>query len=143
VILDIAHLHVDRIPAELDLVAELRALQVEGIEIPCVWSLTCGPDDPGDPDRASLDFGLNGDLGMVQWIDADRHLVPKHGSNPRWSIYYLGGTHDTPVPPHAEVPLSTVYSVLAEFMRTHLLPTVIEWQDAAPIESMFDDASAD
>ncbi|CRK59581.1 hypothetical protein [Alloactinosynnema sp. L-07] len=137
-ILDAAYLHVDRIPVESDLVAQLRSLQAEGVEIPCAWSLTSGPDDPGSPGRVTLDFGLNGDVGMVQWIDADRHLVPAMGSNPRWSVYYLGGTYDTPVPPYAEVSLETVCSVVAEFLRTRVLPTVVEWQEAAPIESMFD-----
>lgn len=140
-ILDSPFLHVDDLTVDVDLVAELRRLHAGGVEVPCFWSVAAGSRDPYSPEQISLHFGVNGGLGMLQWNESGVSLVPEGGTNAQWSVYQLGGLHETPIPPRAEVPLETVYSALAEFLETRRRPTRVRWQEAASIESMFEQST--
>ncbi|MGX7825497.1 Imm1 family immunity protein [Actinokineospora sp. 24-640] len=135
-ILENAFLHVDELPDDLDLVAEVKALNDQGVEIPWLWAIATGSTAPRSPDQKALGFGINNTIGALDWAEGDTRLVPRDGTNTEWTVYHLAGMHDAPIPPHAEVPADTVYAVLAEFLRTRSRPTCIEWTDSADITSL-------
>ncbi|MGQ0841142.1 Imm1 family immunity protein [Actinokineospora sp.] len=129
-VLDAGFLHIDDIPSDVDLVAELQAIHTEGVEIPWIWNLAIGPDDPTSEEQSALSFGINNATGALQWSEGDNVFVPAAGTNPEWAIYYIAGMHDAPVPPHAEVHPDTVFAALAEFLQTRARPTCVDWTDA-------------
>ncbi len=135
-ILDTGFLHVDDIPSEVDLVAELQSLHAQGVEVPCIWTISAGPDDPTSDEVMALGFGINGSVGVLDWADAEGRFVPRDGSNTEWTTYRLAGMHDAPVPPNAEVAPEKVFAALAEFLRTRSRPTCVEWAKSADITSL-------
>ncbi len=114
----------------------LRDVHAKGVEIPSMWNLAAGPTDPKSPDQVALNFGLNNNTGALEWNEGDASLVPCTGTNIEWTTYYLAGMHDTPVPPHAEVPTDIVFAALQEFLRTGERPTCLEWTESAPITTL-------
>ncbi|GAA2969401.1 Imm1 family immunity protein [Actinokineospora diospyrosa] len=122
-----AWLHVDQLPAHFDLVAALREVK---FDIPSVWVIATGSTDFTSGEHAELGVGVNGDIGALDWIAGEQRLVPLVGTNAGWKTYYLAGLDETPVPPHAEVPIEVAYQALAEFLTTRARPTCIEWQEA-------------
>jgi hypothetical protein len=129
-ILDAAFLHVDQIPADVDLVAEIQTKNAQGLEVPWVWEVSVGSDDPHDPQGAALAIGVFNEHGALNWVTNSANLVPSNGQNTDWVRYHLAGIHDTYLPPAAEVPIDVVYQVLAEFISTRALPTCVIWQEA-------------
>ncbi|MGQ0841169.1 Imm1 family immunity protein [Actinokineospora sp.] len=126
----------DEIPADMDLVAAIRHVNAQGVRKPWVWVISAGPDDPFYPAGVSLSVGVHNQVGSLNWVTNSASLVPVRGTNTEWVVYHLAGMHDTPIPPHAEVPVDTVFEVLAEFLDTRVRPTKIEWQEAAPLSSI-------
>ncbi|MCG8918767.1 Imm1 family immunity protein [Actinokineospora sp. PR83] len=59
-------------------------------------------------------------------VEMDR-CVPTTGTKSTWSDYFLAGLDETSIPPHAEVPVETVYAAVAEFLVTGQRPTCVEW----------------
>ena len=128
----------EMIPPELDLVAEVRALNDAGVEIPWSWSLSREPIDVHDHEAVTLTFGVNNDVGMVKWARGMSTFVPADGTNTGWMTYHLAGFHESGVPPYAEVPVETVYAAVAEFLTTWAPPTCVRWKEAASLLSRFE-----
>ncbi len=135
-ILELPFLHVDEISAEVDLVAELRRLNAEGVDIPWVWTVGAGYRNSVPPNRVTLKFGVNNTVGALMWTGDSQRLVPANGTNVEWTTYYLAGVHDTSIPPSSEVPINLVFAALTEFLDTHTRPACVKWKQAASIESM-------
>ncbi len=126
------------VSSDVDLVAEVRALNTDGVEIPWVWFLAEKPIEPhGLNDPVMLTFGIYNNIGALSWDDGEKSYVPTTGMNSDWRTYYSAGSHDTAIPSYAEVPVKKVYLALAEFLGTRTRPTVVEWQEAASIKSRF------
>ncbi|WP_285506488.1 Imm1 family immunity protein [Actinokineospora sp. NBRC 105648] len=114
-----------------DLVAEVRALNSAGVEIPWMWHLTEEAFDGRSKTQEILTFGINNSVGILRWNDHSGRYVPALGKNTEWLSYYLAGFHESGVPPYAEVPVEIVYSTLTEFLDTRMKPTRVEWREAA------------
>jgi len=125
--------HVTDLPADVDLVAEVRAFNDAGVEVPWLWGLSAGPKDPLSLDQVTLMFGVDNDSGTLEWLTGTDTFVPADGTNPEWTTHYLGGMYDTPVPPFATVPTDTVYAAVAEFLRTGSRPACVTWMAAAAL----------
>jgi hypothetical protein len=116
-------LHVNDLPVGVDLVGEVRKMNDAWVEIPWLWGVAAGSEDPLSSDQVTLMFGVHNDTGTLQWMDGHDLFVPIDGINSDWMTHYLGGMYDTPVPPFAVVPTVTVYAALAEFLKTRERPT--------------------
>ncbi|MDQ3402416.1 MAG: Imm1 family immunity protein [Actinomycetota bacterium] len=138
-VLRMPSMHVNQVAPNVDLVAEIRELNTGGVMGPWAWSILAGPEDPFAPGVVTLTVGVHGNIGALVWLDQEKAYVPTSGSNTKWCEYRLGGMHESPIPPFAEVPVETVYIALAEFLNNHCLPTCVEWRQAAPIETLFQD----
>ncbi|MDQ3404447.1 MAG: Imm1 family immunity protein [Actinomycetota bacterium] len=134
--LEVASLHLDRIPAGVDFVEAVRQLNEGGISIPWAWVLLAGELDPL-VDGPTLSVGVHGRFGALVWAGEVDDFVSVDGLNADWATYHLGGLHDTPIPPKGEVPIETVYRALTEFIETRDRPTCVEWEVAASVESMY------
>jgi hypothetical protein len=81
-------------------------------------------------DGIVLGVALRRDRGALYWMGQHgENDVTSGGSNPEPAIYYLGG-HDTPVPPHSEIPLEKILNAASEFLTTGYRPTTVHWQDS-------------
>ncbi|MGQ0839233.1 Imm1 family immunity protein [Actinokineospora sp.] len=134
-VLDNAFLHVDNLPDNIGLVKLFRQFTTRNIEMPCLWIVSAGPDDPLSPDAVSLSFGINRQLGALHWLTNTTSMVPADGTNSEWVRYHLGGLHDSYLPPHAELDIEAAFDVLTEFLTTRTRPTGIEWRPAASTRS--------
>ncbi|MGX7828129.1 Imm1 family immunity protein [Actinokineospora sp. 24-640] len=135
-ILDSGFLRIDTLPSGTDLVAELRAVQAEGSEVPCLWSLASGPTDDLRHPAPTLDVGFDPGTGRgaLVWSEPGVVKVPVDGLNAEWKTYHLGGTHDTRLPAGAEVGLETMYAALAEFLNTRTQPATVRWVESPMFE---------
>ncbi|GLW92729.1 hypothetical protein [Actinokineospora globicatena] len=78
----------------VDLVAEVRALNDAGVEVPWLWNLAVRwADDPHSLDQEILVFGVHNDRGFLSWQCGMTAHVPVNGRNSEWSSAYLGGMH--------------------------------------------------
>ncbi|HVK21298.1 MAG TPA: Imm1 family immunity protein [Actinokineospora sp.] len=130
-ILEASSIHTDDIPAGTDLTALIRGLNASGVEVPWAWSVSTGPTDPMSHDRKTLTVGIDNSVGILIWATGSTRHVPTTGTDDEWQTYCLGGLYDIAVPPHAEVPLDTVFEALSEFLDTKALPTCVTWQPVA------------
>lgn len=136
-VLHTEYLDRETMPPGGDLVAEVRALNDAGVEIPWCWKLSREPVEADNQDRVTLTFGVNNDVGVVKWTRGATSHVPTAGTNTEWLTYYLAGFHDFAIPPHAEVPVETVYAAVTEFLSTWQPPTCVQWREAASVLSRF------
>jgi hypothetical protein len=91
-------------------------------------------------DGIVLTVALRRDRGALLWIGQHgENDVTSGGVNDSAAIYYDGG-HDSPVPPHSELPLTKVLDAAAEFLDTGRRPTNVYWQDSnaawSPVRSV-------
>lgn len=128
----------DIIPPGVDLVAEVRTLNEAGVEIPWAWVLSRKPLNRENQPQGALTFGVHNDVGVLEWAVEMDGYVPATGTESTWSDYFLAGLDETSIPPHAEVPVETVYAAVAEFLVTGQRPTCVEWQEAASLLSRFE-----
>ncbi|MDQ3576696.1 MAG: Imm1 family immunity protein [Actinomycetota bacterium] len=134
--LEVGSMHLDLLPPGTDLVGAVRHLNDDPISFPWAWTIRAGDTDPLVDGPAIL-AGVHGDVGALIWLGRNDDFVPVDGLNADWMTYHLGGLHDTPIPPKGEVPIETVYRALTEFIETRDRPTCVEWEVAAPVESMY------
>ncbi|GLZ38336.1 Imm1 family immunity protein [Actinokineospora sp. NBRC 105648] len=134
---DRAYIDLESLPAGVDLVREVRSLNEAGVEVPWMWVITEQAFDIHSKTQVMFVVGVNNAVGVLHWDAARRGDVPKTGTNPEWIGYFLAGSHESPVPPHAEVPIDLVYQALAEFLTTRTRPTCVQWQEAAHPMSQF------
>jgi hypothetical protein len=117
------------IPTDVDLIRRLRTLNVGRLRTPWMWSLVANPARQHGP--VGLGVGVNGATGVLRWITpGGRCLVPEDGMNTEPVLYRLAGIRESYMPVGSEVPIETVYAVVAEFLRTHRLPQCIRWRPA-------------
>ncbi|MCG8917702.1 Imm1 family immunity protein [Actinokineospora sp. PR83] len=133
----IPFISMDTIPPGADLVAEVRALNEAGVEIPWAWGLTRTPMSPL-VEQGMLTFGVHNEVGILVWEWGMSAAVPSTGTNTEWLSYSLAGLDESGVPPHAEVPVETVYSAVAEFLTTGERPTCVQWKEAASLLSQYE-----
>ncbi|CRK61211.1 hypothetical protein [Alloactinosynnema sp. L-07] len=132
-VLEMSIQHLNDLPDGIGLVGEVRRLNDAGVEIPWLWGLSAGPEDPMSLDQVTLMFGVHNGDGALQWLTGHHTFVPVDGVNPEWSTHYLGGMYDTPMPPFSTVPVATVYAALNEFLQTGSRPTCVAWKEAASL----------
>lgn len=81
-------------------------------------------------DGIILSVALRRSRGVLYWVGQHgENDVTSGGINSEPAIYYLGG-HDTPVPPHSELPLEKILTAASEFLITGYRPTTVHWQDS-------------
>jgi len=88
-----------------------------------------------------LTVALRRSHGALYWVGRHgENDVTCGGANLEPAIYYLGG-HDTPVPPHSELPLEKVLTAASEFLTTGYRPTIVHWRDSSTAWHPVDDVA--
>lgn len=119
----------DEILPGVDLVAEVRALNGGGVEIPWMWSLSEKRMDLTSTEQSMLTFGVNGEVGILEWQEGDSSFTPVGGANAERLSYWLAGFHESEVERYTEVPVELVYAAVAEYLRTRSRPGCVEWRE--------------
>ncbi|WP_139190984.1 hypothetical protein [Actinokineospora iranica] len=78
---------------------------------------SAGDVDPFSRDEESITVGVHDEVGVLIWTTQDADYVPADGVNREWLSYFLAGSHETAVPPYAEVAVEIAYAALDEFLR--------------------------
>ncbi|CRK58052.1 hypothetical protein [Alloactinosynnema sp. L-07] len=136
-VLEVPFMHLDTVDESRDLVGAIKALNAGGVEIPWVWYISIGPTDPLAHGRSTLAVGIHNDIGALMWSRDSVRYVPACGTNDDWVTYNLAGLHDSLLPPQVEVPVEIAYAALREFLDTRGQPTCVQWQEAAPVETLY------
>jgi len=132
-LLDRIGFHVDDITDVTAFIDEVRAFAARGVQVPHMWAVAAGPEDPTHDDHIELEFGISTQpgTGALTFGTGDTIYVPTHGTNDDDVDYQLGGAHPGGFPPKAEVPLDDMLSALEEFIKDKRRPTNVTW---APLE---------
>lgn len=117
--------------------AQLRQALLAAVDTAEHQARSEGLDEPMWPlielhaaDGIILSVALRRGRGVLYWVGQHgENDVTSGGTNPEPAIYYLGG-HDTPVPPHSELPLEKILTAASEFLITGYRPTIVHWQDS-------------
>ena len=89
----------------------------------CAWLFQLG----GGPDDPCLALGVRGEVGALVWYARPGRFVPVNGLNENYVDYWTWFGHESPMRPHAELPIDQVYAALEELIRTHQRPTCVAW----------------
>ena len=79
-------------------------------------------------DIRGLTVGVRGSVGALEWFEPLGRQIPSHGINLEWVDYFTFHGHHNQMPPNAELPIEQVLDAVAEYSRTRMKPTCIDWQ---------------
>ncbi|GLW89767.1 hypothetical protein Aglo03_05830 [Actinokineospora globicatena] len=117
----------------MDVVAEVRALNSAGVDVPWLWEFTRTRQSSPNDEQPILTAGVNNSVGVLEWRQGQDVWVPASGANPDWTDYAAAGLHPYAVRPHTEVPVDAVYAAIMEFITTGDRPAGIEWRGGISI----------
>lgn len=90
-----------------------------------VWFFRLGATD----DDPALAVGVRGEVGALAWYSGNDELVPVGGLNEaEVDRYWTWFGHESPMPPHSELPIAVVYQVVEEWISTHRRPECLRWR---------------
>ncbi|MBM7776192.1 hypothetical protein JOD54_006396 [Actinokineospora baliensis] len=118
----------DEIPAGVDLVEQVRALNAAGVDVPWMWSLSGTRVDLTSTAAPMLTFGVNNTVGILEWQEGTSTFTPAGGANEERLSYWLAGFHETEVERYTEVPVDLVFAAVAEHLQTRERPTCVDWR---------------
>lgn len=103
-----------------------RMVQERGRDGGMKWEFRVGEWEPG---VETLQVGVRGEWGSMEWSRGDEVLIPADGVNDDWEKYWSWlGFELWAAAPGTEFPIDRIYDLVAEFVRTAQRPTSITWR---------------